>query len=142
MNLKKVQKEVSKVFKDWLDIEFTMKDGCLRGDLNFTIKGCDDDVSGMLLFYERTDRAVFFFFFDEIEKNSHTLDLVNAYNANDNALTAYIDEDPENGTSLILHHICLVTDDSMVGDYTREVMNELLDDDALKDLIAITEHTY
>lgn len=132
---------MSAVFKNWLDVEFTYKNGYLDCKFYFTINGCDDEVLGTILFFEKTNVAIYRFYFDEIEKNFHTLDLVNTYNAHSHTLMAYIDEDPENGTSIILEHECLVTDERTVREYTDAIMRALLSDGSIEDLIPITELT-
>lgn len=142
MDLKKVQKEVSNVFKEWLDVDFRMEYGCLRGDIDFVIEGCNDEVHGLMLFFKETNTAWFNFFFDNIEKNAHTLDLINAYNADGNLLTACIDEDQVDGSCLMLCYKCLIPNENLAGEYTSFVMDALLSDDSLIGLTDITAHAH
>lgn len=136
LNLKKAQKIIEDMFKDWLDITTEMEDERLICKADIVAKAYDDDISLMMAFYANGSGYIDFCF-DYLDKDEETLDLVNTFNENVLRLKAAIGD---NGFLKISYYE-YVTEDT-IAQIVKKVFDELVDDDTVKYLKPITEFTY
>ena len=142
MNLKKVVKELEKVFKVWgisfgVGIKPTDSGGVkVEASANLTLKGHDDEIYAYFTFYPN-GVSEYSFTFDKLEKNEETLGLVNKFNEEVLWFNAYIDDE-----YLQLSHLTLGISEKTVAAYTHAVLDNLAnDEDVAKHLTPLTKLT-
>ena len=125
---------------NWGKIDFEYKTGDGRIDIaaNLTLNHHDDDIRFIITVYEgggTNFRAVF----DKIEKTPGVLNLVNTFNKDNLAFSAFIRDDGY----LELRHWYLCYCEEMLESYSNEILYrlaKLADDETLQKLTAYT-HT-
>lgn len=140
MNLKKLVKELNKVFNEWgirfnTEIKRTDSGEKVQATANLTLKGADDDIYADFNFYPN-GVCQYLFTFDKLAKTPKTLDLVNTFNEEALWFKAFIDD-----KFLRLSHIMLNMTEDMVAVYTDRVLDNLTDDDLKEYLLPLTRLT-
>lgn len=138
MNLKKVIKALNKLFNRWgIDFDINTKrlnNGRekVEATSSLTLKGYDDNIYARFSFYE-TGVAEYLFTFDQLVKNSETLNLVNTFNEESLWFKAFIDD-----KYLQITHTVLNMEDDQVADYTNSILEEMADDGMKEYLTPLT----
>ena len=137
VNVKKAKKLLQGFFKNWkIEIEYEMRDGKLRAKSHITAKPYDDDIF-MAIWVSPKGALNVNFYFDYLQINQHTLQLVNDFNNNVVGLKVSIDDD---GGLIVTHQANIVTLDVLI-DYVDEVMGDLIADNTVKYLKPLTALT-
>ncbi len=139
INLKKAQKELTKLLVKQLglDFEFGLGEDRLTAKNSVSIDGYDDDVFISFVVFKSGSYGVDFVF-DKIDRTPQALELLQNFNENSVWLAAFIRDD---GYLVLRYNVMQLSDDDVVQN-TESVMQKLISPEIREVLTPLTRLTY